>query len=148
MAEKKFYVVKHFREVEIGGVDVKFIGIFSSKDLADDAIQNHKKLNGFIDYPNGFRVKVYNLSDDTKFDVDLISKGTVDRSLEGYSYKLYLLMHRYVYDGIYEDVKMLGIFNSIYLAEESLKNFVSMQDFEILVDGLVIEVMTLNKIAS
>ena len=44
--------------------DVRIIGIYSSKELAQEAIEQAKILSGFCDYPAGFQITKYTLDKD------------------------------------------------------------------------------------
>lgn len=58
------YLLQHSYEVEteVGVFDeTKLIGIFSSKEKAEKAIEEYKKITGFKNYPENFYVGQYEL---------------------------------------------------------------------------------------
>lgn len=67
------YLLQHEREDEAGYENVKVIGIYSTEELANDAIKALSILPGFRDYPDGFSIDPY----------------TVDKShwLEGFGFE-------------------------------------------------------------
>ena len=52
------FVLQHLREDETSE-DIKFIGVFSSKEKAELAIKDLNCQPGFRDYPKGFSVDEY-----------------------------------------------------------------------------------------
>lgn len=56
---KKVYILHHVHEFESGEEDVKLIGVFSSKEKALKAVDDHGKLPGFKDHLNGFSIDEY-----------------------------------------------------------------------------------------
>ena len=51
------YLVHHIRELEDGVDDVKFIGVFSSAEKANEAVRSIGIESGFRDFPDGFSVE-------------------------------------------------------------------------------------------
>ncbi|TYP73169.1 DUF7336 domain-containing protein [Paenibacillus methanolicus] len=49
------YLVQHAYDLE-EEIEVKIIGIFSSLEKAEAAVEEYKKLEGFRDYPDGFTI--------------------------------------------------------------------------------------------
>lgn len=47
-----------------GGKDVKMIGVYSSREKAEQAIARASQLEGFRDHPDGFVVTPYTLGED------------------------------------------------------------------------------------
>jgi len=43
---------------------VKVIGIYTSEELAEAAVERTRSLPGFADHPNGFRVERYDIDRD------------------------------------------------------------------------------------
>ena len=68
------YVVQHLREDPDGYDDVKFIGVYSTLQKAEEAVMRHKLLPGFIETPQGFCVEQYEV------DKDHWTEGFVDVS--------------------------------------------------------------------
>ena len=60
----RVYVVQHLRDDPDGYDDVKFIGVYSTRKKADDAVGQLKLLPGFIDVPEGFHVQQYEVDKD------------------------------------------------------------------------------------
>jgi hypothetical protein len=58
------FIVQHLREDPDGYDDVKLIGVYSTKDLAQASVERHKALPGFSDYPLGFDISEYELDKD------------------------------------------------------------------------------------
>lgn len=58
------FVLQHMREGEDGNDDVKFIGVYSSRDKADAAVMRLGRLPGFTDAPDGFHVDEYHVDQD------------------------------------------------------------------------------------
>ena len=58
------YVLQHVHSFENDVEDVKFIGVYSSRENALAAITRLSRLPGFSDAPNGFSVDEYQLDKD------------------------------------------------------------------------------------
>ncbi|MCR9261618.1 MAG: hypothetical protein NXH95_18015 [Pseudomonadaceae bacterium] len=56
------YVVQHTYEDDTHE-DVKFIGVFDSKERAEGAVAELRDSSGFRDYPNGFSIDLYRLNE-------------------------------------------------------------------------------------
>jgi hypothetical protein len=69
---KTTYVVQHLRSDPGEFDDLKFIGVYSTKQLALDAVDSHKGLPGFKDYPDGFDIAEYEI------DCDYWTEGFVN----------------------------------------------------------------------
>ncbi|MCB9742634.1 MAG: hypothetical protein H6740_08545 [Alphaproteobacteria bacterium] len=50
------YVLVHERALPQGGEDTKIVGVFSSKELGEDAMTLAKAREGFRDHPDGFHL--------------------------------------------------------------------------------------------
>jgi hypothetical protein len=48
-----------------GGEDIKLIGVYSSIDEANSAIQRKGQCEGFIDHKDGFEISTYTLNKDS-----------------------------------------------------------------------------------
>lgn len=58
---KHVFVIQHVHEFKEGGEDVKFIGVFSSRKTAEDAVAKLICVSGFKDTPDGFVIEEYEL---------------------------------------------------------------------------------------
>jgi hypothetical protein len=58
------FVVQHARELEDGGEDVKLIGVYSTEDVAREAVARIGQQPGFRDHPQGFHIERYPLDAD------------------------------------------------------------------------------------
>jgi hypothetical protein len=63
------FVVQHARPKPNDEEDVKFIGVYSTRENADAAIKRLKKEPGFSEYPDEFHVDKYDV------DVDHWTEG-------------------------------------------------------------------------
>ncbi len=63
------YVLQHIHTFGDADEDVKLIGVYSTNDRANEAIQRLKKLPGFQDLPDGFSIDRY------RIDVDHWTEG-------------------------------------------------------------------------
>ncbi len=60
----KVYVLQHVHEADDGAEDVKFIGVYSSRDNAQAAIARLCQAPGFSEAPDGFHVDEYQVDTD------------------------------------------------------------------------------------
>jgi hypothetical protein len=60
----KVYVLQHEHILEDGTEDVKFIGVYSSRENAQAAIARLSRVPGFADAPTGFHIDEYPLDKD------------------------------------------------------------------------------------
>ena len=58
------FVLQHVHSREDGVEDVKFIGVYSSREKADGAVARLSRLPGFSDAPDGFHVDEYRVDQD------------------------------------------------------------------------------------
>jgi hypothetical protein len=58
------FVLQHVHERDDGVEDVKFIGVYSSREKADEAVARLSRLAGFSDAPDGFHVDEYRVDQD------------------------------------------------------------------------------------
>jgi hypothetical protein len=58
------FVLQHVHTREDGAEDVKFIGVYSSREKADAAAARLSRLPGFSDAPDGFHVDEYRIDQD------------------------------------------------------------------------------------
>lgn len=57
------FVVQHAYERD-GAEEVKLIGVYSSKERAESAVERMRKLPGFCDHPDDFHVNAHVLDND------------------------------------------------------------------------------------
>jgi hypothetical protein len=58
------FVLQHVHLQEDGVEDVKLIGVYSSRDKAQDAAARLRRLPGFSDTPDGFHIDEYRVDQD------------------------------------------------------------------------------------
>lgn len=58
------FVVQHEHEVADKVDDVKFIGVYSTREMAEAAVQRLRHAPGFADTPEGFHISEYRLDQD------------------------------------------------------------------------------------
>lgn len=71
---KYVFVIQHLREDPDGYDNVKFIGVYSTRELAERVVESYKRLPGFSEYPEGFYIDRYEI------DKDHWTEGFVDLS--------------------------------------------------------------------
>jgi hypothetical protein len=67
------FVLQHLREDEDGYDNVKLLGVYSSLEFAEAAVERYKNLPGFVEHQEGFDISGYELDEDhwTEGFVDL-----------------------------------------------------------------------------
>ncbi len=60
----RVYVLQHVHSVDDGAEDVKFIGVYSSRENAQVAIGRLSRAPGFSDAPGGFHIDEYQIDKD------------------------------------------------------------------------------------
>ena len=60
----RVFVVQHVHSREDGVEDVKFIGVYSSREKAQEAVARMARLPGFADAPDGFYIDEYRVDQD------------------------------------------------------------------------------------
>ena len=60
----KVYVLQHIHSVDDGADDVKFIGVYSSREKAQAAIIRLSLAPGFAEAPEGFHIDEYQVDKD------------------------------------------------------------------------------------
>ena len=60
----KVYVLQHVHSLEDGEEDVKFIGVYSSRENAEAAITRLRRAPGFSDAQDGFHIDEYQVDKD------------------------------------------------------------------------------------
>ena len=58
------FVLQHVNTLEDGTEDVKFIGVYSSREKADAAVARLRRQPGFSEAPEGFHVDEYRVDQD------------------------------------------------------------------------------------
>ena len=58
------FVLQHVHTREDGSDDVKFIGVYSSRQKAQEAVERLGRLPGFADAPDGFHIDEYRVDQD------------------------------------------------------------------------------------
>jgi hypothetical protein len=58
------FVVEHLHVLDDGEEAVKFIGVYSTKEAAQRAVDRLKLKPGFCDAPDGFSIDAYTLDED------------------------------------------------------------------------------------
>ena len=58
------FVLQHVHSREDGVEDVKFIGVYSSREKAQAAVARLGRLPGFADAPDGFHIDEYRVDQD------------------------------------------------------------------------------------
>ena len=58
------FVVQHARDAGNGTEDVKFIGVYSTRNKAESAVSRLRKVKGFKDHPDRFVIDEYPLDKD------------------------------------------------------------------------------------
>ncbi len=58
------YVLQHTHSMEDGAEDVKFIGVYSSREKAQAAAVRLSRAPGFSDAPDGFHIDEYPIDQD------------------------------------------------------------------------------------
>jgi hypothetical protein len=58
------YVLQHVHAADDGAEDVKFIGVYSSRETAHAAIARLGKAPGFSEAPDGFHIDEYRIDKD------------------------------------------------------------------------------------
>jgi len=64
MERAEVFVVQHVHEFEDGEEDVKMIGVYSTRQRAQEAVERTRALPGFRDAPDGFHIDRYLLDQD------------------------------------------------------------------------------------
>ena len=58
------FVLQHVHSREGSAEDVKFIGVYSSREKAQEAVARMSRLPGFADAPDGFAIDEYRIDQD------------------------------------------------------------------------------------
>lgn len=58
------FVLQHVHSREDGVEDVKFIGVYSSRERAQEAVARMSRLPGFAEAPDGFHIDEYRVDQD------------------------------------------------------------------------------------
>lgn len=60
----RVYVLQHAHASDDGAEDTKFIGVYSSREKAQAAVERLSRAPGFSEAPNGFSIDEYQLDSD------------------------------------------------------------------------------------
>lgn len=60
----RVYVVQHVAREDTLDEDVKFIGVYSSREKAERVVEKFKVKQGFSDFPDGFCIDAYRIDQD------------------------------------------------------------------------------------
>lgn len=60
----RVFVLQHVHSLDDGSDDVKFIGVYSSRDNAQAAITRLRQAPGFSEAPTGFHIDEYQIDKD------------------------------------------------------------------------------------
>ena len=71
----RVFVLQHVHSREDGVEDVKFIGVYSSREKADAAVARLRRLPGFSDAPDGFHVDEYRVDQDHWVEGYVVAAG-------------------------------------------------------------------------
>ena len=69
------FVLQHVHSREDGGEDVKFIGVYSSREKAEAAVARLSRLPGFSDAPDGFHIDEYRIDQDHWVEGYVVTPG-------------------------------------------------------------------------
>lgn len=58
------YIVQHVHEFEDSHEDYKFIGVYSTRQKAEEAVSRLRTKDGFRNIPEGFEIDEYELDED------------------------------------------------------------------------------------
>ncbi len=61
---KNVYVVQHCRDLDDGSEDLKFIGVYSSMENAEEAVGRIRRKPGFFRFQDGFSIDRYEIDQD------------------------------------------------------------------------------------
>ena len=61
---KTVYVLQHVHSLDDGEEDVKFIGVYSSRENAEAAVTRLRRTPGFCEAANGFHIDEYQMDQD------------------------------------------------------------------------------------
>jgi hypothetical protein len=70
------FVLQHVHVQEDGVEDVKFIGVYSSREKAQAAVARLGSLPGFSDTPDGFHIDEYRVDQDHWIEGYVVVAGT------------------------------------------------------------------------
>ncbi len=64
----KAYVLQHVHPTDDGADDVKFVGVYSSRENAQAAISRLREASGFSEAPAGFHIDEYQVDKDQRVE--------------------------------------------------------------------------------
>jgi hypothetical protein len=71
---RRVFLLHHIRELEDDAEEVKLIGVYSTVRKAESAIEQLRKLPGFVDAPDGFEINEHTIDQTswtTGFEIDV-----------------------------------------------------------------------------
>ena len=102
------YLLEHRHEFESGHEDTKIIGIFSTREKAEAALDRVRDQPGFRDCPQGFKIWEYGLDDDPEWFEGYVTVRRGEYLPDHKSYREYLSSIAEVGDGIYTECSLCG----------------------------------------
>ncbi len=102
------YLLIHIREAENNLIEKKYIGICSTLEKAEGKVQEYIKYEGFERYPDGFKIKRYNINGKKE-----------NKEFK----KVYFLGYHKEYKDETEDNEILGFFSTAKKAREYLVEY-------------------------
>ena len=70
------FVLQHVHARDDGAEDVKFIGVYSSREKAKEAVGRLGRLPGFAEAPDGFHIDEYRVDQDHWVEGYVVVTGT------------------------------------------------------------------------
>ncbi|MBP3194839.1 MAG: hypothetical protein J6M05_04155 [Cardiobacteriaceae bacterium] len=147
---QKVYCLTHYRPISTDELDYdcKIVGFFSTKNKAEIALEEHKNLPGFRDFPDNFEIDEYN---EKEINSDYQGEGFIvesdipywakdDKPIGKSSIKKGRQVHILVY-GVENDMHILGVYTSRHKAQKALERFTNKNYFE----GLIKENFSIEK---
>ncbi len=138
------YILRHSYSFEEGnkyGVrpgyeEVKLLGVYSSRELAEEAAERYFQYEGFEEYPrSSFTVDKYEVGKDEKWTGGFVKENDIappDHEEGGSRGDIFILFHEYEYgeDYWYEEVKTLGLYETIGAAKEAIERYCVLEGFK------------------
>lgn len=138
------YILRHSYRFEEGnkfGVrpgyeEVKLLGVYSSRELAEEAAERYFQYEGFDRYPkSSFTIDEYEVGKDSEWTDGFVKKDDIAAPdyEEGVSRgDVFILFHAYEYgeDNWYEEVKTLGLYETREAAKEAIERYYVLDGFK------------------
>ena len=126
----KLFYLEHQRN-DSDHTHVKVLGIFSSLDAAENAMNQSVKLPGFDKYPGGFSI----------IGCD-VNGPAFDKQIQNYVFILGYVTN----EDICDDFEIMGLFASEALAEQAMKEMDGSGKYCDYVDGFWIQKLVIDKL--